>query len=372
MFEPRVMSSVALLSTLALSAAVRPAVAADEPVITQILGTSLDYRQPALDQAVIDQALTDLSDQGFSADWDASPAPWTPRLLENQGQLDYCRAMAAKLIEHGLGTVFVFSWRRLLPADAEAEWLGETLNPATGAFEIDAETPRWNFGSATARGAFATRSKALFKAVGPFQMLVCDEQVMAAPGGNSPHANRMSTYWTSPTYSKQALGSTDAPGSFRHYLAAAGYPEAATAKFPVTTEAVEPGPGANMGLPAVPLNADNGDRLQADNEWPDSPLWQHWYAWRADVYAEWIDAVTTAAYGVWGERSDWQGCAVSAPQYYYDPALGLDVDKIAGVPHVDYVVAGYYSGTQFQAVKTAALRHGKKWGGMVELSHYGN
>lgn len=226
MVEPRTVGFVALLFTLALSAAA-------EPVITQILGTSLDYRQPALSPAVIDQALTDLSDQGFSAGWDASPAPWTPRLLENQGQLDYCRAMAAKLTEHGIGTVFVFSWSRLLPADARAEWLGETLDPETGGFETDDETPRWDLGSATARAAFATRSKALFEAVGPFQMFVCDEQIMASPGGNSPHANRMSTYWTSPTYSRQALGAIDAPGSFRHYLAEVGYPGASTAKFPV-------------------------------------------------------------------------------------------------------------------------------------------
>lgn len=39
--------------------------------------------------------------------------------------------------------------------------------------------------------------------------------------------------------------------------------------------------------------------------------------------------------------------------------------------HVDYVVAGYFSGKNFQAVRDAARRQGKKWGGMVELSHYG-
>ena len=40
--------------------------------------------------------------------------------------------------------------------------------------------------------------------------------------------------------------------------------------------------------------------------------------------------------------------------------------------HLDYVVAGYYSGKNFQAVRRAALRHGKEWGGMIELSHYGH
>ncbi len=346
-----------------------------EPVMTQILGTSLDYRTPPRTPAVIEQALTDLSRHGFSMTWDAAAAPWTRGLLENQKQLDYCRMMAREVVQHHMGTVFVFSWRRLLPvkpAPDQLTWFGEKLNADTGAFEADPENPQWNFGFEAARTAFEARCRALFQAVGPFHMFLSDEQIIASPGGNSPHVNKISTYWTSPTYSEQALGSVEAPGSFRHYLARAGYPEAATAKFPVTTVAVEPSSSANMGLPAVPLTEANSDRLQADNEWPDSPLWKHWYGWRTDVYRDWVDALTTAAHDTWSHQSDWQGCAFAAPQYWYDPALGLDIDKIAGVPHVDYVVAGYYSGKSFQHIKAAALRHGKKWGGMVELSHYGH
>jgi hypothetical protein len=344
------------------------------PVMTQILGTALDYRKPPLASAEIEQALTDLASQGFSLNWDAAPAPWTVGLLEHQEQLQYCREMAARLVRHGMGTVFVFPWNNLLPRDpatTDPAWFGETLNPETGTFTADREHPSWNFGSAAATAAFAARCRALFKAVGFYHMFLSDEQILASPGGNEPHVNRMSTYWTSPTYSKAALGSPTAPGSFRHYLAAAGYPEAATARFPVTTVAVPPGPTANMGLPAVPLNDGNADRLQADNGWPDSALWQHWYGWRTDIYKEWIDALTTAAYEIWGGQPGWLGCAVAAPYYWYDKALGLDVNKIASVPHVDYVVAGYFSGVNFQAVRDAALRHGKKWGGMVELSHYG-
>jgi len=365
---------VAIALLAGASAAQEPEADASGPVLTQILGTCLDYVGRPAEPAAIEQALTDLSGHGFSQSWDASPAPWTRGLLENQEQLSYCRQMATRLAQHGMGSVFAFPWSCLLPIEPGADqlvWLGETLDPSTGALLVNPESPQWNFGSAEARAAFAARSRALFEAAGPFDMYLCDEQIMASPGGNSPHVNRMSTYWTSPTYSREALGTIEAPGSFRHYLATVGYPGAATARFPVTTVAVEASPRANMGLPAVPLDDANSDRLQADNDWPDSALWRHWYEWRTDVYRDWVDAVTTAAHDVWGDGRCWQGCAVSDPYYWYDPALGLDLDKIAGVPHVDYVVAGYYSGTNFGAVKAAALKHGKRWGGMVELSHYG-
>jgi hypothetical protein len=362
---------------LGLGGAVRgadPVAGVPEPVLTQILGTSLEFRKPPLAAAEIEQALTDLAGQGFSLSWDAGPAPWISGLLENQDHLRYCQEMAARLSRHGMGGVFVFTWNRLLPRNrsaAEGAWVGESLNPASGTFAADQENPSWNFGSAAALAAFAMRSRALFEAVGFFPMFLSDEQILASPGDNSPHVNKMSTYWTSPTYSKEALGSIEAPGSFRHYLAAAGYPQAATARFPVTTVAVAPGPNANMGLPAVPLNDGNADRLQADNDWPGGTLWQHWYGWRTEIYKEWVDAVTTAAHDTWSTHPNWLGCAFAAPYYWYDPALGLDVDKIASVPHVDYVVAGYFSGMNFRAVQAAAQRHGKKWGGMVELSHYG-
>jgi len=361
------------LAIAAMMLAAEHAVA--EPVMTQILGTSLDYRTPPHEAAVIERALADLSDKGFSLTWDAAPAPWTLGLLENKAQLNYCRDMATRVTRHGMGAVFVFSWRRLLPrrpTEEQRAWFGETLDPATGAIAANLERPQWSFGSSVAKAAFSARSKALFQAVGPFHMFLSDEQIMGSPGGNSPHVNRMSTYWTSPTYSKAALGSVDAPGSFRHYLAAASYPRAATAKFPVTTVKVEASRTANMGLPAVPINDGNSDPLEADNDWPDSTLWKHWYGWRTEVYKQWVEALMAAAHDTWSGQPDWLGCAFAAPYYWYDPALGLDLDKIASVRHLDYVVAGYYSGKNFQAVKRAALRHGKKWGGMIELSHYGH
>ena len=346
-----------------------------EPVITQVLGSKLDYRQPPPTPALIERVLADLASHGFSMSWDANPAPWTQGLLENTNQLAYCRTMAARLSRHGMGAVFGFSWRRLLPRrpdDAQRAWFGEVLDPASGEIGPDPKSPRWNFGCAQARAVFASRARALFGAVGPFHMFLSDEQIIASPGGNSPHVNRMSTYWTSPTYSMAALGRADAPGSFRHYLAAAGYPGAATARFPVTTAKVEASSTANEGLPAVPISDGNADRLQADDGWPDSTLWKHWYGWRTEVYKEWVSLLMTAAHDTWGDQPQWLGCAFAAPYYWYDPALGLDLDKIAGIPGVDYVVAGYFSGMNFQAVRRAALRHGKKWGGMVELSHHGH
>ena len=161
-----------------------------EPVMTQILGTSLDYRTPPHEAAVIERALADLSGKGFSLSWDASPAPWTPGLLEHEAQLNYCRNMASRLERHGMGAVFVFSWRRLLPRRPTKEqraWFGETLDPATGTIAANMERPQWNFGCSAPKAAFSARSRALFQAVGPFHMFLSDEQIMGSPGGNSPH-----------------------------------------------------------------------------------------------------------------------------------------------------------------------------------------
>ncbi len=355
------------------------AVIPPEPVITTILGTGIAWHNTytlseAEAAATIESVLTDLSDKGFSMSWDASPDQYVMGILENQTNIDYCVDMASEVADHGMANNCALNWRTLLPkypSGNETAWLGEVLDPETSEFVTPTgSAARWNFGSPEALAAFANRSACLFDALGPYQMYTIDEQIIASLGDNANYQT-ISTYWTSPTYSIEALGTTTDEGSFRHYLSTHGYSGASTAKFPVTTIAVAPSSSANMGLPAITIDASNSDRLQADNNWGNSTLWQYWYDWRTDVYASWVDTATTAAYNEWGSRSDWQGCVFSVPSYWYDTALGIDIDKIASVPHVDYLVAGYYSGSNFQEVKDVALEHDKKWGGMVELSHYG-
>jgi hypothetical protein len=187
---------------------------------------------------------------------------------------------------------------------------------------------------------------------------------MADPGDDC-HIKTVSTYWTSPTYSPACLA------SFRSFLAKKGFPNARTAKFPVTTVEVKPSDSCNMGLPAIKITKANQDRLIADNQWPNSPLWKHWYDWRSDLHAHWVDAITTAAWEVWGKNPKWQGCAFNAPPHWYVPGLGPDLEKLAKLKHLDYIDSGYFGTLHYQQVKAASLRNGKKWGGTVELGYYG-
>jgi len=178
-------------------------------------------------------------------------------------------------------------------------------------------------------------------------------------------SQRSSGYWTSPTYSVQALE------SFRTYLASKAFPQAQKARFPVTTIAVEPSPQANQGLPAIAINDTNRDRLMQDNDWPNSPLWQHWYAWRCQLFSRWLDTVTTLAYEANKTNPNWMGCYYEPPVQWMVPELGQDLQQIVNLPHVDYVVAGYTSGERYHKVKKAADAAGKKWGLQVEVSRYG-
>jgi hypothetical protein len=197
-------------------------------------------------------------------------------------------------------------------------------------------------------------------------MFFVDEGPIADPGEDC-HIKRISTYWTSPTYSPASLA------SFRSFLAKKGFPNARTARFPVTTIEVKPSEKCNMGLPAIKITQANEDRLTADNNWPTSSLWNYWYEWRTDIYTRWVDAITTAAWEVWGDGKNpkWRGCGFSDPPHWYTRELGLDLEKLAKVKHVDYLICGYYGTLHYQRIKETALRNGKKWGGMIELGYYG-
>ena len=84
-----------------------------------------------------------------------------------------------------------------------------------------------------------------------------------------------------------------------------------------------------------------------------------------------LGGVTDAAHRMWGDRAEWLGCSYEAPWFWAVTGLGQSLDKIAALPHMDYLVAGYMSGSRFQGVKAAAEGAGKRWGAQVELCHYG-
>ncbi len=343
-----------------------------EPVITCLLGSHLFYYQKEKDRS--DERLTkviaELKGKGISISWEASPAGSLRGVSENPGLLKFLSKQAKLLHENGIANAFALNWYSLLPANEEGElksqFLGVVLNPETSKFECPSNDKAvWDFGNEKAREFFALRANKLFKAVGPREMF-CIDEVTIGSTGKSPYPSNISTYWTSPTYSLESLK------SFRKYLRKKGYPNADNAKFPVTTESMKADGYRSVGLPAIKIDDSNRDRLQADNNWPNSNLWSYWYDWREDLFTSWVDTITTEAVKIWGNLPDWQGCAVSYPEHWYTPALGTNLNKLAALPNVDYLVAGYYSGGRYAKVKEAALRHGKKWGGMIEWFHYGN
>lgn len=330
-------------------------------VITTVAGASLSHyvaRPEEVEPAVLDIA--------GHADvlWVDIPT-WTKDCLNAPHEIVRVQQIIDVAHEHGLEAIFGLHWPGLLPRDEEFEafeFAGERLNPEDGSF---ARIANWDFGNEGARGEFEARLRRLFELVDrPVEMFYQDEIILGEPGRNFWY-QPISTYWTSPTYSEESLR------SFRAYLAAHDYPGADEARFPVTTVAVEPGAQANEGLPAVPLTDDNRARLEEDNDWPGSPLWRHWYAWREDLYAAWMDTATTVATEACGDNPGWRGCLYVMPVTWAKTELGQNLDKLAALPHLDILSAGYQSGTRFEQFREAALRAGKRWGATVETCHYG-
>jgi hypothetical protein len=333
------------------------------PVITTILGAGLNntYFKPSDD--TIENVAGEFADAGFTMSWAASPVTWIKHgLLANTAYFSHYRKIAAAMHRHGIGIAFGFHWHNLLPGAAKnySDIYGEKLDPKTGGFI----KKNWNFGSEKALGKFAENAKTLFKKIGPIEMFYADEILLSGAGKKS-HLNRPSMYWTSPTYSVEALK------SFRQFLAGRKYPGAQQARFPVTTVEVKPGPKANMGLPAVPITAKNSDRLVTDNNWSDSPLWGYWYEWRTGLCSRWLDTITTLAYEANKNNKNWMGCYYEMPVHWMIPELGQNIKQIARLPHIDYIVAGYTTGERYAFAKEIADAAGKKWGLQVEVSRYG-
>ena len=334
-------------------------------IIISVLGAVFDYDKENL--SLEKQVVLDISGKGFTGSWDASPPAWGgPGLPDSAQRINASQRIVNLLHLNKIDVHFTISWPNLFlpdPVKRTPEFIGQVLNKESGAFEYE-KTPNWDYGNEKARTIFINRCRDLFEKIGPVEIFIIDEVVMAAPGDEF-WSKPISTYWTSPTYSKASLA------SFQKYLVQKGFRGAKTARFPVTTIEIKPGTNCNMGLPAIKIGEANQDRLVADNDWPSSPLWQYWYEWRTELYVQWIDGITTVAHEVWGKNPKWQGCVFSSPPWWYSKELGVDLDKLVNVQYLDYLVCGYTGGVQYQNIKAAAQRNGKKWGGIIELGRYG-
>ena len=340
-----------------------------KPVIISVLGAVFDYEKENI--PLEQQIIQDISGMGFTGSWDATSPAWGgPGLPESTQRINTIQRIANLLHQNNIDVHYAISWPNLLSPDPvrnTPDFLGQVLNTNTSAFGYE-KTPNWDcnwdWGNEAARANFMNRCRGLFEKVGPVEIFIIDEVAMAAPGDDF-WCKPISTYWTSPTYSKAALA------SFQNFLAGKGFRGAKTAKFPVTTIEIKPGTNCNMGLPAIKIGESNQDRLVADNDWPESPLWKYWYAWRTELYVQWVNGITTVADEVWGNNPKWQGCVISHPPWWYTKEMGLDLEKLAKVKHLDYLVCGYAGGLNYQKIKAAAKRNGKKWGGMIQLGSYG-
>ncbi len=335
---------------------------APERVLTAVLGTGISYdaKPPQED---IDSAMRDLQPY-FDLLW-VGPDTWQNDILNLPGELERTQRIMDGAHAHGLKVAFVLNWATLLPGEEvgeEESLFGRVLDPTTGLPKVQRA---WDYGSREALKDFRQRCRRLYAAIGrKAEMFVADEQIMADPGQNF-WFEPVSTYWTSPTYSRAALQ------DFRAFLAREGVAGARDARFPVTTKKVEPGSSANEGLPAVAITDENRQMLVADDDWPQSDLWRAWYRWRCELYARWLGAACEEAARQWGGQQGWVGCSYTTPRFWTVPALGQDLDLIAAIPSLDYLCAGYMSGTHFEQFRDAALRAGKKWGAVVETCHYG-
>jgi hypothetical protein len=342
--------------------------ASSNPVITMVLGVGLRMFFKPTD-AQIEHAAKDIAEAGFSLTWEASPSKWVTNILDDPKGSAHRRNVAAIFRKHGIGIAYGFFWHSVLPVRSKTNThlFAEVLDPKTGTFGIapfkKKKREKWNYGSEEALQEFARSTKMLFKQVGPIAMFYVDEEIFGS-AGKKVRIHRPSAYWTSPTYSVESLK------SFRQFLAREKYSGALEARFPVTTVAVKPGPKANMGLPAIKIGDANEDRLVEDNDWPNSKLWKHWYKWRTRLYSRWLDTVTTLAYEANKDNENWWGCLYEMPVQWMIPELGHDIQQIARLPHVDYIVAGYCTGERYAFVKKIAEAAGKKWGLQVEVSRY--
>ncbi len=328
-------------------------------VLTVALGDEF-YYGTKLEQ--IEEFYQKIRGSGVNLSWAGNPPSWETGVLEKPEYLQFYRDVADIARANGIGAALGVHAESLLPAAGREKWFGALLDPKTG---LRMASKSWDFANPEAMTELARRYEEFMNAVKPREMYFVDEQILISPG-NDAHIKRMSAYWTSPTYSQAALE------SFRKFLSGRNFPNAAQTGFPVTTGMVEPGPKANMGLPAVPISSKNEDYLTPDNNWPDSDLWRAWYDWREELLTELYRVQIVAAEKVFSGNPRWQGVMVSSPTFWFCRETGLSAAKVAAIPELKYLVAGYMNGRNLLTLKPHARKNGKLLGGMIELSIYGN
>ena len=300
--------------------------------------------------------------KGINISWTANPGNWEKDVLNHPKRLQFYRDAAEIVRKNGIGVAMGLAPATLLPVKNAEHWHAAALNPKTGRRLTRKD---WDFANPLAMKELEKYYARYMKALKPREIFFVDELILISPGENA-HIHRMSAYWTSPTYSETALK------SFRSFLRKRNFPGADQAKFPVTTREVKANPKANMGLPAIPLDSENRTFLEEDNQWPDSPLWQAWYEWRENLLARVCELQIRLAEDIFSDNPDWQGTMVSAPDFWFCRETGLNPARIAEIPQLKYLVAGYMGSHNVAKLKPSALKNGKLPGGMVELTCYGS
>lgn len=316
------------------------------------------------DHAMIERYIRSLKGRGIDADW-SGPEAWRSGCWEDFENLEFVRWTNGLLRENGIKVILNIAPNSFYGSKVRDEEFmhGQTLNPETGLRE--AKYHSLDMASAEAMNEFLRRLQQYIYSTGPYEGFIIDEVVLIAFGENWDERTQC-MYWTSPTYSDAALA------SFRRFVQEKNLlPDAQSIRFPVTTVFKERGDKYDADLPAVPLTEENSAYLQADNDYPNSPLWQAWFDWRVQLLTDYHQKQFSLVRKILDKTPGWLGCFSSAPNLWYTRESGLDKERIAALPELDWLVSGYCSGMRLETLKDAADKNNKKLGGMIELSRYG-
>ncbi|QDS99142.1 hypothetical protein [Adhaeretor mobilis] len=333
-----------------------------QKVLTVGLGDAFKYSSHRNSLREIEDFYASMKQTPINIAW-SGPSIWENGILGNSEALKFYISVAEIIHKNGIGVALGVKPKTLYSKSDGETWNAFQLDPKTGLRKISKGS--WDLCNPESYSELYDRYERIMNLLKPRELYYIDETILGDPGEKA-HFQRISTYWTSPTYSVAALE------SFREFLKNRSYPDADNAKFPVTTKVVAPNSKANMGLPAIPLTKHNSDWLVPDNNWPDSSLWMHWYDWREGLLVKLYSSQIELAEKVFSDNPNWKGSMVSAPTFWFCRETGADPDKIAGIPKLDYLVAGYMTGHNLMKLKPSTNKHGSKLGGMIELTRYGS
>lgn len=355
-----------MFTALSMSILATTAMAAPDPskVLTVGLGDQYYHSYKNNNLALVDKLYSDLQGKGIDISWVGCPPGWDEGIADNQNLQNYYQACANIARKYGIGAGLTLHSQSLLPyRNKETSWQGQTLDPKTGDRVI---AKKWDLANPVAFAELTSRQEKFLKAMAPRELYVIDEVLLMGTGVNA-HINRMSAYWTSPTYSDAALA------SFREFAKNnPQYQLPADVKFPVTTVEQPISQKYNAGLPAVAITEKNSSFLQEDNNYPDSNLWKAWCDWRSDLLTQKYAMQIKLANEIFSDNPNWRGTMISSPTFWFNAVSGLDAEKVAKIPGLTYLVAGYMNGRNIAKLIPYAKKNNILAGGMIELSVYGN